>query len=1455
MKIVKLLIMQVWFFLPAIVFSQIKAVDGTVDLGIVEMGVSTTREIVIENVGTVPVVIGQPRLLRSDNEFYSLSNSNTCTTLFPKEKCQIGITYSPQIPGEFRATVRVPVATPGFNNIGVTVTGRCAGVVDLVNDTLDAVHIWQKNTLAFILRASGASSYDYQIHADYDVQIINLNTQSGVFIYTPDSTQRRPFSITFMAKDDAGSIIAEQILEVDPIPGVNPELVPVGIVNQTPVPDSISRDYTFISNLADENTTDTLNGVPAKLRTVTIAGKTLLFSRRNSEVSLNLSELLRADGESTKTAPLDLKELNLIGETIIISDSLVFKNTNVNIIARELIFQDDNKGPKACINIEPEPLSQNAPVDSNGIRGLDCNVINVKINGFRSFAVDGSQRNTIRFYAKGGDGQSVTSSGKTPGSGGNGGTLIVNNFNSSANLIEQYYYAPGGLSGFTKDSVRTGGTGTFGKFIVRDDGQYDWVNPTWIRLAMIHLRDAYLLEKLPYVQEIASEYTMMLDDAINSGTEFNALETQDQADLRALSSEVLELLLRVEQGLDYYGNPLGWFPALSFEYNLTAYNQEVNYAVPALAYVYQIQNRFNVLSNDTRKIEILLDTLGNRQKQLTMKYNQLNNDLDAAKIEIKEIENQTNILYQRIEQRTNELIQQAKNNTKKKGLRKIAQVAGALCQVAAAVTGIRQLRQVGNALEAVSNMEFSGNLIKNAQKAYAEYKNAEKVWEENGANLRNQLPPEIKKALENPEGADKYPQIGAAAGIPIKNSDVIKYMNENLENLANLKSSLTKLSSAIRGNSAPAHIVAAEIARLKATDPVYNSLLSQVEKLSKRRGLLLEKIEGIISNLTFIINELPRLYLTASALTKEYQEETYALDPRIGPFFKDMEKNIRDRILKYNYYMRKAYEYRFLKPYPYTSNPLPIFDRVRKLVDTNTTGEIPPTMVDGMKTIFKEDLRNIALSISSNYNDNRPKREPAPQSFQFSKDEIIAINRGDTVVANPYNRTPQIRWSNYAANEDLRITKLEYEFSILPIDQTGTDPKVKLTAEYPDKSILSKNGVDYVFVTKANDPITWEGTKRGDRDIEYTRTAESDLSLLSSLLDKVEDIQKFALPAVNADIRFFAPLSDRTNAIIDTTKPMQVHVFYEYSPQSNGARSVYISTNSEEIAPKFLLSQNSIDPARRDGHGEISRSFKNDEITIEAVQKYGVWMFDHWERTDSTTRIDEPRNHSIALNMNEIHGVKAVYHGPVAAVRIGLSDLYKDSLRTAGRAVLGINESVQVAAITDSVKLVAHATFLDGRLLNVTPTSSFSIHPDDASKAKIEDDDVVRLLINAQAKDSVRVIARFVDNDIEVLDTATLIIDKITSVDEDQGVHSIRATVFPNPTDQDVTLVYSQPNPGSVKIEVVDNSGRLVFFTTMPASEVENRITIPTSNLPSGTYYVKISTETGDSSIPFVVHH
>src|SRR6185295_9447456 len=55
------------------------------------------------------------------------------------------------------------------------------------------------------------------------------------------------------------------------------------------------------------------------------------------------------------------------------------------------------------------------------------------------------------------------------------------------------------------------------------------------------------------------------------------------------TEEIETLLHRIDANLDYFGNPVTWVPMLSFEANLSAFQEEVDRAIPILYLAHWVQ--------------------------------------------------------------------------------------------------------------------------------------------------------------------------------------------------------------------------------------------------------------------------------------------------------------------------------------------------------------------------------------------------------------------------------------------------------------------------------------------------------------------------------------------------------------------------------------------------------------------------------------------------------------------------------------------------------------------------------------------------------------------------------------------------------------------------------------------------------------------------------------------------
>lgn len=83
----------------------------------------------------------------------------------------------------------------------------------------------------------------------------------------------------------------------------------------------------------------------------------------------------------------------------------------------------------------------------------------------------------------------------------------------------------------------------------------------------------------------------------------------------------------------------------------------------------------------------------------------------------------------------------------------------------------------------------------------------------------------------------------------------------------------------------------------------------------------------------------------------------------------------------------------------------------------------------------------------------------------------------------------------------------------------------------------------------------------------------------------------------------------------------------------------------------------------------------------------------------------------------------------------------------------------------------------------------------------------------------------------------------------------VKLSVYPNPASHEVTLEFGEIPAGFCNIELVNISGQKVFTTSEKLNYGRNKISVPTSNLPSGIYMLRATGEGFSKMEKLVIHH
>ncbi len=1069
-------------------------------------------------------------------------------------------------------------------------------------------------------------SLSYSIDSTPEGKIV-FNEQTGRFKYFPDKFDVKPFTVTFRAETTDKLIVQDVVFTL--MPTTPPEYAAFGVEPLKPMPES-TDDYTIVAQTIQRNVQFN-NSLKDTVRSFSITGKELVF---DSQIQNKLRYL---NGRS------DIYELNLFAEKVIVREALHLPQTKLTIYAKELVFEDVLGQEKASINTSPEMIDILS--DNNGINGADAGDITLYIQDYKQSVP------CKRFILVGGKGQNVPwttqQTNRTPGNGGNGGLL------TSTIDVSEFCDAIHGSAGIQIDDntqiVGTGNAGNDGSFVLYEK-EFTWLHPNLISAVVKQAKDAYLNIYNGYTNDVFSKYTQRIEDLKNSD-EWAELSEEIQMELNNAENEMQAVMYRIGQNLDYFGNPVGWVPMLSFEVNKLAFEQEIEKAIRVMYLSYWLKNvegsneqRINACSEAIKLVK--QDLMDNKDF-----VNQLVRLIPELQDEATALEQQIDELILRIEQKTQELLAHAKDNVKKQNrYNKISGVLSAVAKVAPVVCSI--VPGVGTAVGmAISTAVTAGNtalsMATNASDTYG-YANAVGGFVDSASGFLG------SGGFSNITNALNKIDISSLGSSASTVEDAYKTINGTVGPLVN---SIEKLHKTFAQSSTPSDQVQAELNKLKAESKEYQALIAESEVLNAKKEQLLQKLASTFENITTTSVNIQNNIVAIDGLGRDVFNNNSKRDLRAMQYLDGMERRAKERLLKYHYYMGKSYEYRLLKPYTAELNLSAMMNRFVTIAEANPQKTaLDAQDFQNLKAIYEEQLSTVTANILDEYNTNRPE-VTTPIRFTLTENDISELNSNRDIILNIFERgmVPPNHENARIVNFKIHDIKAHLEGN-----QNPSFANFELLLEHSGRSMMRKNGEIYWFDhinTQNQNPIVWGITydaKHGIVDQQEPSSASQ--SLLYSLLDKLgqaNNIMIYSRPGAWANIRISKNniVSNGTKMVIDELT-FELQYDFTQRPINNRNLDVYagdVEKSDISLSPYIEMSK-SDKSGRANGRGLLYRTYnKGTSVNLEAPGEYGRYKFVNW-----TNRYDETvsTKASVMANMDNDTYLKANYKymGPILSV-------------------------------------------------------------------------------------------------------------------------------------------------------------------------------------------------------------
>ncbi|MCP4105964.1 MAG: hypothetical protein GY749_10570 [Desulfobacteraceae bacterium] len=753
------------------------------------------------------------------------------------------------------------------------------------------------------------------------------------------------------------------------------------------------------------------------------------------------------------------------------------------------------------------------------------------------------------------------------------------------------------------------------------DSTMTWLTPFALKTILAHAKAAYLNGHLDKVEAVLEEYVQLVN-TYSQLEEWNNLSSTEKFEFTQMKNEMKILLHRIANNMDYFANHAGWIPMLSFEVTKAAFENEIERGIRVLYLAYWLGNKATTLQDKINAFSIARNELKGQMIYFQNRYMDITeNQIPGLETDAADISNDIVYLQSELVILEQKLRREAEDKFREPFWKQAAGVLGVICNLCP--IGQPVLGAIGSGIAAISKYDPNASLETNMNKIGNVWNELDKISLKKVTDSWNVMDKEIREFDINKIKTDsKY----------FKNfMDGVNSANEAFNEKVNI------ITEPFKMTKAPKDKIEAELERLKANSPEFQNLASEIKELNLQKEQFALDLDKAIQEVTTLSNGIIHNSLAIDGLNHDISEGNAAIDQRAVMYLREMERRAKHRLLKYHYYMKKAYEYRLLEPYPGELNLELLFEKFKTLAGAGG-GELTPDEFDALKALYEEQLSTVTDIILEKYISNPPELS-APVRFELTQDKLDKLNAGETTVINLVDMG-----LFQPFEENIRIV----EFKVYDIEaelKTRSYAYLDLYMEHSGISKLSRKGENYLFRhynRNTENPIVW-GARYDYKyniidPIEPSLASESLLRHLLGDRGTTDNLIIYSRPAAWADILITSTVkSDIGNLAIKS-----LEVRYDFMIKPEDIKRLEILTS--DASASYIIIDKQDRNNRQDGMGQFRRTYdKHETVTLTALEKYGALVFEKW--TDRAGN-DLGTDLVLTLDMDDDKAVIPLYKSP-----------------------------------------------------------------------------------------------------------------------------------------------------------------------------------------------------------------
>lgn len=810
----------------------------------------------------------------------------------------------------------------------------------------------------------------------------------------------------------------------------------------------------------------------------------------------------------------------------------------------------------------------------------------------------------------------------------------------SMSILEQreVQKGPGATAPGPNPNTAAGKAGLVSPLAKERGGAGYWLHPATIRTLLAYGNDGWISGSTDDARKLLASYRGAIEAA--------GLHKGDNIEWSALHGEITSLIERIDGPYDYFGNPAGWVPLLSLESNLKLYEAEIGSAIRTMFLAYWMENLQKSKESSATALREALKRLQEEAEKARDDYNAALTKLSDLDARIKSLNPEIEAFYTSLKKLDEELEKSARGDLQvEHTLRATGKILGGVMQLIPA--GQPMLGAFGKGLTALSDIDLEKPLdtvpdVLGAFSEVAKQKLKPKA-EELFTKFKNYLNEENEKAKteEKEKKEKKSDPEKEEFEKSVKKKELADKVKQFMDEQKEAKSQAT---AAFKDYAVPEDEIKERLAKVKAECPQYQGLVKQLEPLNAKKTALMQETLAALKTIDEATATILNSQFARIELQVELDKKIDELSPGVFQYAQAMGQRARHRLLKYQYYLLKSYQFLMLKDLPSLDfRAQAMFEAFTKYIPGKSTlkpsddGYLPPSEhgdlsekhYQRLSAIFEEQLRSVVDTILDDYQSNLPK---------FDGKFGVEITPAQLEILNARGRLDidlmQMGYHDFD-REDIRIISIEVDEIKLANKPAKGLVNLSLTYRHEGVSRLRRAGKLYLFRSGryrvASDgkeiedslrdaKIYWgtDVTYRAERDnyeITHRKPDEVEKWLVKHLLGEKETRDTSPLTSFrpSAWARLTITLSatpDRTAGKLET---LVLNVRYASHNLSERLGTVFVRT-SDGIEPLIRVDKTDVNELA-DGQGSFLRTFdvtQTPRVTLHAPSRYGGRSFEGW---------------------------------------------------------------------------------------------------------------------------------------------------------------------------------------------------------------------------------------------------